>query len=322
MRAIKNSFDNFLTVRPALQAIAYSVGGWTAQLKRGDTPGSLSHPEGKVLFILGAGRSGNTLLRRLLIERSQIFIPPETYALTGIAATLLRNKHMNWSAQVDLALGALEFQPEFVTFGVASFSDFAIAAKQWDFRRRRAGTLVVELYRWLAVQRAVQTEWVGDKTPMNTLRLGLIDLLFPVARYVFIQRDPYDVVMSYIKSGIYSDPMKAADRWILSKRAWVAFRRGASATAALEVRYEDLVRCPDQVVARIMSAFGIPAREQWLDAARLLGDVTLREHHHRVLGDVSAASIGQGRTDLPANLRRLLARKLNSEAIDSGYMPI
>lgn len=35
----------------------------------------------KPFFIIGSGRSGNTLLRRILTKKNGIVIPPETYVL-------------------------------------------------------------------------------------------------------------------------------------------------------------------------------------------------------------------------------------------------
>jgi hypothetical protein len=42
------------------------------------------------LFIAGAGRSGNTLLRRMMMERLSIYMPPETYVLSRLADYRIR----------------------------------------------------------------------------------------------------------------------------------------------------------------------------------------------------------------------------------------
>ncbi len=319
---MKAAFHRFLTIHPTLQPLLYSFLGAVPSRRGKSSPSSIGFPGSNVLIVAGAGRSGNTLLRRLLIERAEIYIPPETYVLGGIVSTLLKNNRLCWDSQVNLALGSLEYHPEFTTFGVDSLRDFALSAKQWPLARRQVGTLVYELYGWFAARLQIRASWIGDKTPLNTMHLGLIDGLFPFGRYVYMERDPFDVVASYVKIGACGNYHEAAERWILSRKAWSSFRWSAQSDRAVKVRYEDLIRFPDQTISSILDRFGIPERTCPLDATLVLGDVGSRQHHDQVLGRITTNAVGVGRANLPPEVRSTLGRKLNKAAVAAGYSPL
>lgn len=319
---MKRKIHELLAMHPALQPIFYSIQGAIPPLAGKVAPRTIAYPSSNMLIVAGAGRSGNTLLRRLLVERAEIYIPPETYVLGSIVATLLKNKRLCWEEQVNLSLGAFEYHPEFVTFGLDSLKDFAGSAKHWPPSRQQVGTLIYELYVWLAYQKGIRATWVGDKTPMNTLQLGLIDKLFPMGRYIYMERDPFDVVSSYVRAGIYNNYVEAADRWLLSRKAWKSFRSRIEADKCCEIKFEDLVRLPHQVITQVLRKFDIPERESPLDVTRLLGDVGLRKHHEQVFGGITTISIGVARKTLPPQARIDLAKRLNAEATAAGYAPL
>jgi protein-tyrosine sulfotransferase len=314
--------NRLLTAHPALQAWAYAIRGTFPSLKPWSHLAKVGYRGENILIIAGAGRSGNTVLRRLIFEAADIYIPPESYFLSGMVETILSNSRLCWASQVDLALGALEYQTEFSTFGIDGLRKFALSAKNWPETDRQLGYLVVELYRWIAHQKNISAQWVGDKTPLNTLRLGLIHRLFPSGCYVYIERDPFDVVASYVNAGLYADYLQAADRWLQSKRAWKSFRCKVDDSKAYEVRYEHLVASPSEETARLMRKLGIPAREACLNVNSVLGDVGLLSHHRRVLDHVTTSRIGASRVSLPQTARKALAELLNAEAVASGYPPL
>ena len=70
-------------------------------------------------FIVGSGRSGNTVLRRMLCAHGDLHIPPETYVLGDVIRVFRRHRGLLWRDLVPLVLGKFEFYPEFVTFDVS-----------------------------------------------------------------------------------------------------------------------------------------------------------------------------------------------------------
>lgn len=316
---MKTIIRDMVTANPRIQPIYHLLRG---MLPRSNSNYRIDSPESKIIIIVGCGRSGNTLVRRLLMERADIYIPPESYVLGGVVSTLIRNPNVCWEECVNLVVSAFEYQSEFFTFEIESLKEFAVHAKGWGSERRSVGKLIYELYGWIAAKKEVAATWMGDKTPNNTLELGLIHRLFPNGKYLYIERDPFDVVDSYIKAGIYSNYMDAADRWLISKKAWKSFRTMVPESQVLTMTYEDLVGNNEKSITTVMSAFGIPNRIGRFGGILDLGDVNHHSHHSEVVNQITSSSVGKGRTQIPTEVRADLAKRLNEEACRSGYLPL
>lgn len=280
----------------------------------------------KCLFIVGCGRSGNTLLRRLLMEKYDIYLPPETYVLGSQIVDYKAGKNKSWAHRVETALARLEYQHEFETFGIASLSPFALDAKEWPVDKRSFQDLIINLYKWMASLHGRHVEWVGDKTPLNTLNLGLINRAFPRAKFVFMERDPVDVVASYLNAGIYSSPSEAAERWVKSYLAWEGFSKLKPSTDIIEIKYEDLVSDSSQCITDIGNKFHIPLGDEKKIRANakdsFLGDVGMRLHHSNVLKAPSSSSIGKGRSNMDPVGLSCVRNVIGNLAVMRGYKKI
>jgi len=289
-----------ITQHPRLHWFVNDVRSWLAPFLNvpfgvGAAPISNDIP---FLFVVGAGRSGNTLFRRLLMERFQIYIPPETYVLPKVADYRIRCRGLAWPSFVDLVIASFEYHPEFETFELGSLSEFAAEAKRYPEEEKNATSLLTGLYKYFAVRRQIDFQWLGDKTPLNTLHLGRIGRLFPRARYVYLLRDGVDVTASYLRAGIYRNLEDAALRGIKSQRSWEGFREHLSRDRYIEVRYEDMVANPGEVMASVGRGLGIPERISGMNVGHALGDVGKRPHHENTMKSPSLSSIGKGRKEL------------------------
>ena len=259
------------------------------------------------VFIVGSGRSGNTLLRKLLMERSSIYIPPESYVIPSAVKGVLAGGGLSWNDEVDLFLARFEYYPEFETFGIDSLRKFAIGAKSWPKNERSIGLLLSRLYFWIASKKGLDVLAVGDKTPLNTMNLGLLDRILPKAKYIYIERDGVDVAVSYVKAGIYENIVDAATRWKDSKCAWRAFRKNLAIERYCEVRYESLVTEPERVLEEIIGCLALPRRNENENVTRVLGDIVMTPHLTKVLSPVNTHSIGAGRKWLSESDAMLVA---------------
>ena len=246
-----------------------------------------------ILFIVGSGRSGNTLLRKILMEKFSLYIPPETYILGDVISTDILINGFSWKQRVDFLLSRLQFHPEFETFQLNNLNEFSTIAKKWDSCDQSIGKLYLELYRWLGNKKDIKFEVVGDKTPFNTMSLGLIKRVWPNAKYIFLERDPYDVCSSYVKARIYETVREAATRWLTSKVAWSNHKKGLKSQNYIEVTYEYLVSNPEIFLDNVYSKFDFKLRDEKLNIVRDLGDVNLREHHSNVNNPISRDSIAK-----------------------------
>ncbi|MBZ9538296.1 sulfotransferase [Modicisalibacter tunisiensis] len=254
---------------------------------------------GNFLFIVGCGRSGNTLMRRLLIENYDIYIPPETYVLPSQIKWLDAHKSSPWPEKTRHLLNFLKKSEDFESFGVKNLFEFSSEAEKWPPPLQNISYFTASLYRWLGKKNGITSKWSGDKTPLNTLYLKTIQDVFPNAKFIFMERDPFDVTSSYLKSGIYGSAEQAIQRWIASYNAWHELCVKTGRHNKITISYENLVSRPEELIDFIGKVFGIPKRPQKeIIKPDMLGDVSMREHHANVTRPVFSTSIGNGKEKL------------------------
>ncbi|WP_415407158.1 sulfotransferase family protein [Sulfurovum sp. CS9] len=317
---IRLKIHNYIIRNPKFQYPFYWVMGIIRQLLSlflnrniGDTG---KYP---YLLIVGSGRSGNTLLRRLLMEFGDIYIPPESYVLGSEVISHLNASALNWNDKVDLTLAKIEYYPEFTTFGIDTLRDFSIYAKNFSKDKQQIGTLIIELYKWIAKEKSYSSSWFGDKTPLNTMSLGLTKKLFPKAVYIYIERDGVDVCHSYVQTGTYNNIADAAYRWKNSRLAWQEFKKSLPRNSYVEIKYESMVEDHEQVINHILDILKIPANNHKINVSSSMGDVTMRTHHANVIKTPNKDSIGKGRKLISIDERSTLKLIINDELEQAGY---
>ncbi len=209
---------------------------------------------GSPIFVVGAPRSGTTMMRLILNAHRNIAIPPETsyfpeiywrYAARNGAA---RNVAL-WPQAVDsfMRLCEARFRP---TLELREVGD-SLRLGAPDFGL----LLALPHTRWAAAQG--KGRW-GEKTPLHIFYADAIVRLFPAARIVAMQRDPRAVVASlnrFVAAG--NDTVLNARLW---RDTWTQGRAildsAVPAAQRLTVRYEDLVVNPEQVVREVCEFLG------------------------------------------------------------------
>ena len=79
---IKNKISDHVIKQPNFQYPYYWLVGVLKQFKYFFSERGIAYSgQQPFLLIVGSGRSGNTLLRKLLMENCNIYIPPESYVL-------------------------------------------------------------------------------------------------------------------------------------------------------------------------------------------------------------------------------------------------
>lgn len=273
-------------------------------------------------FIVGSGRSGSTLLRRLLNNHTRIVIPPETYVL-GLAIKRYRQQStMRWNDLVEYVFSTFEFHPEFKTFDL-SLRPLVNELKDASKENRNLAFMLNSFYHYYAQQHTGKDcELWADKTPVNTFSLERIYSVFPDAKFIHIIRDGCDVVSSYVTSGIYQSFEEAAKRWKMSVMLAEKFRKKHPETM-LAIRYEDLVTEPKCTLQNICRFIGVEFEAQMLEERKIgdgkLGDVEMHDHHANVLKPLTADSIGKGRALLPDDAKVKVQKIIGGQLKKLGY---
>jgi hypothetical protein len=199
----------------------------------------------KMLFVIGAPRSGTTMLERILSSHSMILGGPEPHLLTPLA-------HLGYWEKVDKApydhVLAAEAQRSFVDALPNKGQDY------WDACRAYCDTLYG---RYLSTS---NKSICLDKTPAYALVLPFIIRVFPDAKYVVLTRHPLALFSSYANSFFDGDYEAAHNYNPLLNRyvpALAAFLRRTE-PPHFHIRYEDLVKDPETWMQRIYSYAGVP----------------------------------------------------------------
>jgi protein-tyrosine sulfotransferase len=274
-------------------------------------------------FIIGSGRCGTTLLRRVLMAHDDIYIPPETYELGQAVRTFERYSDLPWDVICRLVLSHFILSEGFEFFDQQAFRPCFLRLRDTPDSKRSLALIVNEVYRHLGSNAAPHFKLWGDKTPINAFHLKEIDSVFPHAKYIHIVRDGCDVVYSFLAMKRFSDIAKAAERWTRAVTQCHDFGMTLG-NRFTEIRYEQLVTDPERVIASICDFIGVPfdTRMIYKVPDKPLGDVETLAHHLNVMGTISPASIGKGRTALTPEQRDMLHGRISDCLKLFGYPPV
>jgi hypothetical protein len=209
------------------------------------------------ILIVGANGTGTTLLRLMLDSHERIAIPQET-GILRLAAIHRWVPYWDlggeWASNLDL-------------------SDDELVARLGDFY----GGLLASYAAGRGKQR-----W-GDKTPFHVWHLDLAARMFPELQVIAMVRHPGAVVMS-LRRRFRRPTKRAVHHWKRSTKQ-VLQQAALLGDRCVVLRYEDLVRAPEETMRPLLEWLGEP----WSD--RVLS-------HHKVQPAGREAE-GFTRTDAP-----------------------
>jgi hypothetical protein len=193
-------------------------------------------------FIVGAPRSGTTLLRFMLDAHPELAIPAETGFLLA-CAQLPQDQGIS---EQELIQTMLYYPPD-----APAWNDYQIPAAEFRAKigqiRPLTAAAGVRAFYELYAARFGKRRW-GDKTPLYCLHLPTIEKLLPEAHFLHLIRDGRDAALSlrHLWFSPGNDIPTLAAYW----RHAVASARGHGALCPhyLEVRYEELVSRTEEVL--------------------------------------------------------------------------
>ncbi len=272
-------------------------------------------------FIIGSGRSGNTLLRAIINQHTDICIPPESYVLGRVIRNYQFFSFLPWPLLTRIVISEFESFHQFHTWEI-NLRDFYQVALNLPEEKRNLAKLLDLFYMYYAeIKCPGATRW-GDKTPTNTFFVPLINKVFPEAKYIHIIRDGRDVVSSYLAAKLYSDTKEASSRWLRSVVAAQSFGAKIGTTRYLEVFYEDLVRQPVTVIQSVCDFLEIDFKPDMLrfwENAASLGDTKI-DHHKNLFNPINQNSIGKWQQSLSHEDQLLVEKMLEDKLTELNYL--
>ena len=211
-------------------------------------PGSGSVVSAPSFFIVGARRSGTTLLRLILDRHSEVAIPPESHFIPRLWSRRQRygsNAHIEYLEQF---LRDLASEHRFRQWGIPVD---AVRARLAQLREPTFADGIGAVFRTYAELHG-KSRW-GDKTPQYLHQVGLLSHLFPESRFIHLVRDGRDVALSMVSlERLHHSVASAAYYWRRDLRKAFAAAPGLGGRL-LWLPYEDLVSDPENVMPAVCS---------------------------------------------------------------------
>jgi Sulfotransferase family len=229
---------------------------------------------GSMPVIVGAPRSGTTLLRFMLDAHPDVAIPPETgFLMLGGSFRSVED-----ALREEFFEAVTTFPPD-----APAWTDFGISRERfWSLLQEVTPFTVAEGYRvfYRAYAERFGKRRLGDKTPMYCLHLRAIEEILPEAHFIHVIRDGRDVALS-LRHTWFSpghDIETLAEHW--TRCVTAARQQGAHCRHYLEIRFEDLIHESRAVLTRVCAFLDLPYSPEMLAYHRRTRE-RLTEHGDR-----------------------------------------
>jgi Sulfotransferase family len=276
-------------------------------------------PSTRPIFVVGAVRSGTTLLRYMLCSHPDIYITPESNFMPRFFGSR-PTAPLSDARAARICARMAEYKPFWRDWHGPrpSWADLAPAATD-----RTPQSLISSLYGAYARQYG-KARW-GDKSPGYVAHLELLSTIFPRSQIVHVIRDARDSVISSLENYrgrrfFYMDPYYAARTWREQVRDGIEYGRTLPQDRYHEVRYEEFTASPEPVLRRLCEFLG---EEYSPEMAAPFAESRRHYHsqgiHRNVRKPVTTVSVGRWRHDLAPADQRLVQPIVADLLQELGY---
>ncbi len=199
-----------------------------------------------VHFLIGAERSGTTLLRLMLDHHPEIA----------------------WCSEFEYSVDKLpagDGFPDMDRYIDWLKRDRIFRMHDWDIDRDLSYPALMDSF--LRQKRGCKRA-IGATVHRNFPKLLRI---WPQARFIYLMRDGRDVARSWINMGWSGNMWSAIEGWMTAELEWQELRAALPEDRWIEIRYRDLVRDPVQTLTRICEFLGTEFDEAMFEYVRIPG---------------------------------------------------
>lgn len=279
--------------------------------------GSANGSTGPV-FIVGAPRSGTTMLAAMLGSHPDLAAGPETQFFSKLPLDQLQKAaaSADWPRSASAMLMKLTLADQSVA-GLFETSQAGIEAFL-SARTPGVAAMLEALCAPYAQARGAQ-RWV-EKTPNHILNLETLRALWPDAAIIRIVRDPRDVGLSTRKLPTFSDEI------LPNIYVWQSWNAQAEPFLArdplsMSLRYEDLVDDPEHHLRRVCDRIGVEFDPAMVAFAGAAADVSSANETWKtqVSGALTSSRKYAWKNDLPPEWRTVCDLVCHEGLVRHGY---
>ncbi|MFN9176142.1 MAG: sulfotransferase family protein [Synechocystis sp.] len=193
------------------------------------------------VFLVGAHRSGTTLLRLMIDSHPQIHFPGESEFITQL---------MNDNCEpppIQEYHDFLQFDRVFLERNLTLNQNLSFTALVNDF-------LVQENTQNLPVY--------GTTIHVN---FACLAKLWPQAKFIYLYRDPRDVAKSCVKLGWSGNTWYGVEGWLKAEQYLSRLQKMITPNQLLLISYEDLIKNPPEILTQICRFIGVEFSEKMFD---------------------------------------------------------
>ena len=213
------------------------------------------------VFIVGAPRSGTSILTWSLGQHPDLLPLEESYWLPNLVANLATAYRTGTARGERSALSAMGVSQRafFAAFGDAV--DEIVLSHRRRFEELRSGTGGDPRFKISRAAADPKLRWV-DGTPEYANHIYALSRLFPGARFIHLLRDVESVTRSLIHfhkvGGRHFSWQQAYERWLRNVTAAVEAEKALGSETVLRISHADLTSHPETALRRCLEFLGEP----------------------------------------------------------------
>jgi hypothetical protein len=269
-------------------------------------------------FIIGAPRSGTTVLRLALNAHSKLCLPEEVIFFSK--AVFPRGIKMWRSCEVPMPV-----IDGFIRHLSSRMPEVTID-KVWAAIKHCETPDPCSIYSCvmdLLANQAGKFLW-GEKTPGNAFYVDVLREMFPAAKFIFVERDPRAIVASMNRAPFYS--ADTAINAMNLKHYLRAMKKAKSIVpqeSRIELRYEQFVQTPESSLRDVCRFLKFTFESQMLDyhrdAGKNMQPTALADFNRRATEPLDPTNADRWRDKLTRREIQIIERVLGSEMVSGGY---
>lgn len=274
------------------------------------------------IFMLGAERSGTTLVMAMLGCHPEIAVPEVVWWYTRFRPYLHTFGDLSKEEDFRTLAEEMIFGLKTPFWGMKVNPRTIVDEILADLKERSfAGVFAAMHERFARTSGGGKPRW-GEKTPHNLYFVKEILEDFPNAQFIFITRDGRDTSADYLESAFGPTNIYcAAESWALCQNAVKPWRAKISKAQWFDLKYEDLVRDPVKILKQTCEFLG----EKYADSMLDFYNTDLAKNRgatkdHKPLGHAASDQyIGIYKNLLSLRDQRIFAWAAGKELKEAGY---